>query len=185
MVSQTDNFNPRAPCGARRCNSLLCFSRLVFQSTRPVWGATNAKTNTRYFISDFNPRAPCGARLQGLRKRFNAGNFNPRAPCGARHQLSRAYKSDKSISIHAPRVGRDRRMAVLKMLLPYFNPRAPCGARPFVRDYFGLGFKISIHAPRVGRDRYRSSEAVYLYRFQSTRPVWGATPKRTSTSSSC
>ena len=57
------NFNPRAPCGARRA--------------KPV--ATIALVN-------FNPRAPCGARqlvtkLEGIRS-----NFNPRAPCGARQQ---------------------------------------------------------------------------------------------------
>ena len=78
------------------------------------------------------------------------------------------------ISIHAPRVGRDRnrsgsrrhsndfnprapcgarpRVSTLKFLLNNFNPRAPCGARP--RPYITLDktVDISIHAPRVGRD---------------------------------
>ena len=34
------NFNPRAPCGARRTRKLRDFRRKAFQSTRPVWGAT-------------------------------------------------------------------------------------------------------------------------------------------------
>ena len=33
------------------------------------------------------------------------------------------------ISIHAPRVGRDRRYLRSKFYQRYFNPRAPCGAR--------------------------------------------------------
>ena len=59
------NFNPRAPYGARRW-------------PRPTW----------HFASNFNPRAPYGAR------RFHSGitvgsgiNFNPRAPYGARHKV--------------------------------------------------------------------------------------------------
>ena len=34
------NFNPRAPCGARRCVGRSGLSTSIFQSTRPVWGAT-------------------------------------------------------------------------------------------------------------------------------------------------
>ena len=55
------NFNPRAPCGARRNGPALWFHR-----------------------RDFNPRAPCGARLKTLLDVLTENNFNPRAPCGAR-----------------------------------------------------------------------------------------------------
>ena len=58
-----DNFNPRAPCGARH-------------RTTP---------NLRSSIINFNPRAPCGARR--VLKSLWGGDenyFNPRAPCGAR-----------------------------------------------------------------------------------------------------
>ena len=34
---------------------------------------------------------------------------------------------------------------------------------------------ISIHAPRVGRDIFAPLSAADRRRFQSTRPVWGAT----------
>ena len=57
-----NNFNPRAPCGARRYKA---------KQTRP-------KTN-------FNPRAPCGARHGGVVQWSHVTlYFNPRAPCGAR-----------------------------------------------------------------------------------------------------
>ena len=56
------NFNPRAPCGARRY--------------------ADAGSGV---LLHFNPRAPCGARQNSPKILFwRATNFNPRAPCGAR-----------------------------------------------------------------------------------------------------
>ena len=57
------------------------------------------------------------------------------------------------ISIHAPRVGSDdsaRRMLEIR--------------------------QISIHAPRVGSDRLSLHKPPFYWLFQSTLPVWGATP---------
>ncbi len=123
-------FNPRAPCGARPFRAICASRPFIFQSTRPVWGATLAKDSTRFAVL---------------------------------------------ISIHAPRVGRDKLLLCSPIaprifqstrpvwgatgsatkrfaILNYFNPRAPCGARPAK----GVGtFGTSL--------------------FQSTRPVWGAT----------
>ncbi len=122
------------------------------------------------------------------------------------------------VSIHAPRVGRDRCDGSRGSLLLRFNPRAPCGARPSIfarkkplcefqstRPVWGAtadvalrnaAMTVSIHAPRVGRDAFSpSSRASYMVsihaprvgrdcagaathdggKFQSTRPVWGAT----------
>ena len=59
------------------------------------------------------------------------------------------------ISIHAPRMGRDEDIYLYSWCRLYFNPRAPYGARP--------------------RSPATSSP---LCRFQSTRPVWGATGQR-------
>ena len=80
-----------------------------------------------------------------------------------------------AISIHAPRVGRDRRERVTIQPLTYFNPRAPCGARRHRLRPVVLVAGISIHAPRVGRDSTLSLLVFVRSRFQSTRPVWGAT----------
>ena len=129
---------------------------IIFQSTRPVWGAT-ASSRSRspcphwisihaprvgrdplrgccaWRIGHFNPRAPCGARRARLGSRScRAKNFNPRAPCGARPG---AYILDTDHK--------------------HFNPRAPCGAR-LCRPY----------------------ECDDCNAFQSTRPVWGATVHR-------
>ena len=87
-----------------------------------------------------------------------AFNFNPRAPCGARHNSSTQLIQLPYISTHAPLAGRDsrppRRLCVAGR---YFNPRAPCGARR----------RIVI---------LRS----YIFKFQPTRPLRGATRIRCS-----
>ena len=55
-------FNPRAPCGARPVDSAFIRWMAIFQSTRPMRGATlTALPNVRW-RHNFNPRAPCGAR---------------------------------------------------------------------------------------------------------------------------
>jgi len=80
---------------------------MLFQSTRPAWGATLTKT--------------------GLRRGYD-------------------------VSIHAPRVGRDKILRSNARQRDRFNPRAPRGAR-HVRKYDDTGAVcVSIHAPRVGRD---------------------------------
>lgn len=78
----------------------------LFQSSRPVWGATLLAWTTIWIAANFNPRAPCGARPTTPRRPRADRYFNPRAPCGAR-QLPSMWSGQKI----------------------YFNPRAPCGAR--------------------------------------------------------
>ena len=62
------------------------------------------------------------------------------------------------VSIHAPRVGRDSFGFHNYAYNQRFNPRAPCGARPAP--------SLVANAPNE---------------FQSTRPVWGATPTEEGT----
>ena len=152
-LSLSTYFNPRAPCGARRLARSVASIALIisihaprvgrdaadlglhqclrqFQSTRPVWGATHGDFHNQNKAVHFNPRAPCGARL-GFRfeQRLLNFDFNPRAPCGARPGSKTGDIIGESISIHAPRVGRDRFQVVANQIV-----------------------LISIHAPRVGRD---------------------------------
>ena len=100
-------FNPRAPCGARRCRGavdvptsgvsihaphagrdvifrLLRPSTTLFQSTRPMRGATSshAQSPTRIPVSIHAPHAGRDSSICSC-QRMTEG-FNPRAPCGAR-----------------------------------------------------------------------------------------------------
>ena len=124
------NFNPRAPCGARRTDPCPLSFGSPFQSTRPMRGATVPWSVSRNHSPLFQSTRPMrGATAAPLPDFFPGRNFNPRAPCGARRR--------------SPATGSVRR---------YFNPRAPCGARrgESVNDNWGL--TISIHAPHAGRD---------------------------------
>ena len=115
--------------GRDTCGSYKCQSIVLFQSTRPAWGATMVGNMMYVAGQGFNPRAPRGARQNiDLSKQIQI-RFNPRAPRGARHHPRFHSASHRAVSIHAPRVGRDL-----------------CGrAHRSYRD-------VSIHAPRVGRD---------------------------------
>ena len=81
---ECNDFNPRAPYGARRGPG--------FAGGDP---------------SDFNPRAPYGARHPGSGGPGPAPDFNPRAPYGARHDALCRNVEVVAISIHAPHTGRD------------------------------------------------------------------------------
>ena len=70
-------FNPRAPCGARLFAARASVCSLVFQSTRPLRGATVPPIPEPPHQPHFNPRAPCGARRQ---KRTNASRFFRKSP---------------------------------------------------------------------------------------------------------
>ena len=124
----------------------------IFQSTRPVWGATS-------------PCPPCGAGstfqstrpvwgatlLQLLNSDVNV-NFNPRAPYGARLTRRIGTRRAAAISIHAPRMGRDGDFLCLKRLRQKFQSTRPVwGATPEKKFFFPYAL-ISIHAPRMGRD---------------------------------
>ena len=63
IIRLYQDFNPRAPCGARPACDRDQDQHQQFQSTRPVRGATAILSGSSCVKVDFNPRAPCGARL--------------------------------------------------------------------------------------------------------------------------
>ena len=122
---------------------------------------------------DFNPRAPCGARRRGPGPAVER-EISIHAPRVGRDNRIPTRRVHRPISIHAPRVGRDRGWRSHGRTRNYFNPRAPCGARPGVVLGRPWSEKFQSTRPVWGA----TSQASTLYRtdvFQSTRPVWGAT----------
>ena len=87
-------------------------------------------------------------------------NISIHAPRVGRDRSQHPVGDHETISIHAPRVGRDCFRRHADADCRYFNPRAPCGARRNNRVQGFLQVKISIHAPRVGRDRARQLPAL-------------------------
>ena len=168
---------------------------LPFQSTRPVRGATPSAGdvgsrepisihapragrdggqrmgNVRTDISIHAPRA--GRDINGADYVIDIIDFNPRAPCGARRYI-RAAKMGREISIHAPRAGRDQATQQESNQPSDFNPRAPCGARHVGWLHGSAERRFQSTRPvrgatTSGRSRRMRKE------FQSTRPVRGAT----------
>ncbi len=184
LLPPNNDFNPRAPCGARRFCIFLDNVIFIFQSTRPVRGATT----------------------KGYGNSKNDYKFQSTRPVrGATSSLA-ITEIAEVISIHAPRAGRDKSLLSQKTSPQNFNPRAPCGARR-IRDFYKyvrkifqstrpvrgatrplyvreLPGRISTHAPRAGRDDGSNILIRLLCQFQSTRPVRGATSIRDPAESS-
>ena len=131
--------------------------RLVaeFQSTRPVRGATSPALTARATRSRFNPRAPCGARRATVCHDGRSDWFQSTRPVRGATTLKLQTLRATLVSIHAPRAGRDAHLVL---------NRQPA--------------QVSIHAPRAGRDGFARSATRGRQRFQSTRPVRGATGHR-------
>ena len=82
----------------------------------------------------------------------------------------------ETISIHAPRMGRDVPPPLLETFDPFQSTRPVWGATMLIVLFY-RPFQISIHAPRMGRDDAERWAEFIIFLFQSTRPVWGATAR--------
>ena len=126
------HFNPRAPCGARRKVLRAISWIVIFQSTRPLRGATSFPRLQKSFAPFQSTRPLRGATLVPLKVSCNV-QISIHAPLAGRDLVLRDTIQGNGISIHAPLAGRD----------------AP---RHRLRQRQG---PISIHAPLAGRDRGR------------------------------
>ena len=147
-------FNPRAPCGARLCKRTTLDVSTLFQSTRPLRGATQLIKAKRQKIG-ISIHAP----LAGRDRHFgvldcNSGVFQSTRPLRGATTGGKHENHCDHISIHAPLAGRDLVFRSRKNTGWNFNPRAPCGAR---LNLITNSYNITV--------------------FQSTRPLRGATSK--------
>ena len=150
------HFNPRAPCGARPFARKLRLYKTTFQSTRPMRGATQGRGQggKSRRISIHAPHA--GRDLLPPGGVVRRGIFQSTRPMRGATHVKGTTMPDPRISIHAPHAGRDSSSSSQRLSrISYFNPRAPCGARQ----------RCGPKAPKKCR-------------FQSTRPMRGATPRR-------
>ena len=85
IVARKKDFNPRAPCGARRLREVEDAKGVkTFQPTRPLRGATINGLELSD-VEKFQPTRPLrGATFIAWLLSGVALYFNPRAPCGAR-----------------------------------------------------------------------------------------------------
>ena len=146
------NFNPRSPCGERPEVVLDGLSDSTFQSTLPVWGATDGHQRRACGHRNFNPRSPCGERPIAAAKGNQQCDFNPRSPCGERLGPDIFHSAHFDFNPRSP-CGERRCLTIwasrkwrFQSTLPvwgatgradinacyrgHFNPRSPCGERP-------------------------------------------------------
>ena len=149
------DFNPRAPCGARRIARCKSGRNLLISIHAPLAGRDG------YFWRQY---CDCCRRFQSTRPlrgatrfleacRYGTSHFNPRAPCGARRSASSAVAEDYT---------------------GFQSTRPLRGATLCVVVAFAVE-EISIHAPLAGRDTVRTNNSRFIFGFQSTRPLRGAT----------
>ena len=124
---------------------------------------------------NFNPRSPCGERQDSAVVLFCSAIFqSPNPGWGATAAACLVYVLCFLISIHAPRVGSDRRDTDLLRNLRDFNPRSPCGERHRLRILLWGGDDFNPRSP-CGERQVSADADPYYAEFQSTLPVWGAT----------
>ena len=173
--SKRPDFNPRAPYGARQIPSSCSHLLYKFQSTRPVWGATQSGGRPRRgeCISIHAPRM--GRDSAYCRYAPRPTDFNPRAPYGAR--LIRRVFPWRATSFQSTRPVWGATTST-KCLLSYkilFQSTRPVWGATLGEFLPEPDETISIHAPRMGRDYTFGWHFIQYGVFQSTRPVWGAT----------
>ena len=148
-----NNFNPRAPRGARRERAASDFNVYQFQSTCPARGTTAADFWANYDIYKFQSTCPA------------------RGTTEAQIEAARPY----FISIHVPREGHDVPIFAQYRYVCDFNPRAPRGARPICANNGNVNkLYFNPRAPRGARLMMATRSYGGLI-FQSTCPARGTT----------
>ena len=99
-----------------------------FQSTHPVWGETKMVYEVQDTQRNFNPPTPCGVGHRHVSQFFvQIRPFQSTHPVWGGTATVRPFKTEKTISIHPPRVGWDRRREHGNDRIWNFNPPTPCG----------------------------------------------------------
>ena len=126
---------------------------MLFQSTRPIRGATESRQSAA-LIQSISIHAPhTGRDVVAWRNTGEFAAFQSTRPIRGATNKALFKSCDFNISIHAPHTGRDWYSAAgCGSAKVNFNPRAPYGARhPINSNVAGIP-NISIHAPHTGRD---------------------------------
>ena len=121
-------FNPRSPHGERLPVNVIFPPTLVFQSTLPAWGATlRILANRRFLI--FQSTLPAWGATRWRRLSGETTPFQSTLPAWGATQTKILLTHQKTISIHAPRMGSDTINRLYHSQIIHFNPRSPHGER--------------------------------------------------------
>ena len=149
---------------------------MLFQSTRPVWGATTLKKEETTTLTEISIHAPrVGRDHQREIQSHQAERFQSTRPVwGATCLQSSILPMRILFQSTRPVWGATPRAPATGATYLFQSTRPVWGATAFDIQSGGIE-EISIHAPRVGRDLRARLSSSPTSEFQSTRPVWGAT----------
>ena len=152
-----------------------------FQSTHPVWGATgNARAITED-RPDFNPRTPCGVRPALFGQICMAGGISIHAPrVGCDRKRPGDHRRSSGFQSTHPVWGATQRHSLRRTGRCDFNPRTPCGVRQAAGRLESKRIIFQSTHPVWGATPFFGHQAGIYGLFQSTHPVWGATLIRRS-----
>ena len=169
------DFNPRAPCGARR-NVQKVVTVLVTISIHAPLAGRDACSMWNIGHIHISIHAPLAGRDGEVTYWLPLPQppFQSTRPLRGATQWSRAVFYFQSISIHAPLAGRDFDVDVT-VCRKQISIHAPLAGRDSSFILPPLNVNISIHAPLAGRDVTLQSINAGWMTFQSTRPLRGAT----------
>ena len=159
------DFNPRAPCGARRQALPRVLGGEGFQPTRPLRGATPGRARSGSRKCQFQPTRPLRGATRLCRcTTSRRSGFQPTRPLrGATESYHCTGGDDERISTHAPLAGRGvgRRK---------FQPTRPLRGATLAEDRVGHGESISTHAPLAGRDAQKKNAPTVARHFNPRAP---------------
>ena len=165
-TQRPQDFNPRAPCGARRPKSLSCLYDISISTHAPLAGRDLYKRNFVTFEQTFQPTRPLrGAtvcpspistshRFQPTRIReyYYSGRISTHAPLAGRDNDVGVRPLGDGISTHAPLAGRDSPHLATSRRENRFQPTRPLRGATMRTNVCGTSLS-----------------------FQPTRPLRGAT----------
>ena len=127
--SKADHLNTRIPYGIRPVVKVRSYTLIVFQSTHPVWDATNTRHQIILLRHISIHASRMGCDTMRISPESTSFHFNPRIPYGMRHLPCVCDIHCCKISIHASRMGCDFLFRIAMPYVVYFNPRIPYGMR--------------------------------------------------------
>ncbi len=150
--------------------------RSIFQSTLPVWGATRQSSCGLSSVAYFNPRSPCGERLSAAADLLLHIQFQSTLPVWG---ATWAVYCSGLISLFQstlPVWGATPAPPASPCPPHDFNPRSPCGER-LQKSNVSVGPTYFNPRSPCGERHGLEHHAALGGEFQSTLPVWGATPR--------
>ena len=167
-------FNSRTPCGVRPGTKTGSIDPFRFNSRTPcgVRPPQPYDVEDRDLVSIHAPHVGCDDRKSQIIRANNKFQFT-HPVWGATKRSSWMFRNTV-VSIHAPRVGRDRDSLARGSRSGSFNSRSPYGARSLRVTAHSTNVLFQFTHPMWGATE-RLLRVGGKYVFQFTHPMWGAT----------